>query len=92
MSRGDLNGSSFDSYPTKTTYQESEAGTLCVIEDCDLPDVGPVTFPAYEGTTAGFRACSEDHAKSARQQFENPSSKSADANGIGLVASTDVHA
>ncbi|MDX9861654.1 MAG: HK97 family phage prohead protease [Rhodospirillales bacterium] len=60
LERGDLSGSSFSFYPVRTTWgQETIDGKTVdvrVIEDIDLVDMGPVTFPAYEATTAGMRS------------------------------------
>lgn len=61
LRRGDLAGSSFqfrvkaesfkrlDNDPSGCKYQRT-------IDDVDLIDVGPVTFPAYEGTSAAMRS------------------------------------
>ena len=54
--RGDLSGSSFAFIPTGARWEILDDGTeVRWIEDVNLIDVGPVTFPAYEGTTAGLR-------------------------------------
>lgn len=53
--RGDLSGSSFAFRVKAQAWREEERnGTTVAIrelEDLDLLDVGPVTFPAYEGAT-----------------------------------------
>jgi phage head maturation protease len=38
------------------------------VEDVDLYDVGPVTFPAYAGTSSGLR--SEGDSKELREQAD----------------------
>lgn len=57
IDRGDVTGSSFAFLPTRTTWTEVKADqqTYWVrgIEEVDLFDASPVTWPAYTGTTAG---------------------------------------
>jgi HK97 family phage prohead protease len=60
IQRGDLTGSSF-SFGVADGGQRIERDdkrgvTLRVLNDLDLFDVGPVTYPAYEGATVGMRA------------------------------------
>lgn len=57
IERGDMTGSSFSFSPRETRWVEEvdgEGKTTIIREilDVDLYDVGPVTFPAYEATTA----------------------------------------
>lgn len=58
--RGDVTGSSFSFRVVKDTVtRETRNGRpyyIRTLEDVDLYDVGPVTFPAYEGADAGARA------------------------------------
>jgi uncharacterized protein len=60
IDRDDLTGSSFAFIPRKTTWVEEKQDDRYLyirnVEDVDLYDVGPVTWPAYEGTTAGRNA------------------------------------
>ncbi len=62
VKRGDLDGCSFAFRVTKQTWRDEEdPGTKKMvhfrdIEDLELYDVGPVTFPAYEGTSVGARS------------------------------------
>lgn len=60
VDRGDLDGCSFAFSVTKQTWREeqNEGKTISTreIEDVDLYDVGPVTYPAYTGTSVGARA------------------------------------
>jgi HK97 family phage prohead protease len=60
IDRGDLDGCSFAFNVTKQTWRdESKDGkTISTreIEDVDLYDVGPVTYPAYTGTSVGARS------------------------------------
>ncbi|MFO0939838.1 MAG: HK97 family phage prohead protease [Pirellulales bacterium] len=58
IDRGDVNGSSFAFIARAVQWEEvkQEDGSylyIRTIKDVDLYDVGPVTWPAYEATTAG---------------------------------------
>ena len=60
LARGDLTGSSFSFLPKHVQWQEEEENSdIRTLTDVDLYDVGPVTFPAYEATSAGLRAAGE---------------------------------
>jgi HK97 family phage prohead protease len=57
--RGDLKGSSFSfrSKPNgKRDERQQDGTTHRWLTDLEVFDVGPVTIPAYKGTTAGMRA------------------------------------
>ena len=57
IERGDLTGSSFAFRATRVTWDDNEGSdSVRWIEDLDLFDVGPVTYPAYEATTTGLRS------------------------------------
>jgi HK97 family phage prohead protease len=57
IERGDVRGSSFSFRVVGRSLQDlPDGGTIRTLEDVDLLDVGPVTFPAYEATTADMRA------------------------------------
>lgn len=61
IDRGDVDGCSFAFQVTKQTWREEKDSdghyiTYREIEDVDLFDVGPVTYPAYEGTSVSGRA------------------------------------
>lgn len=57
IERGDLTGSSFSFTATRQTWTErSDAPDIRMIEDLQLYDTGPVTYPAYQATTAGTRS------------------------------------
>ncbi|AMV23431.1 Caudovirus prohead protease [Gemmata sp. SH-PL17] len=62
LQRGDISGSSFAFYPRDTSRRDVAAidgkPAELVIErnDLQLFDVGPVTFPAYTGASAGVRS------------------------------------
>jgi len=56
VKRGDVDGSSFMFVPTETTWRDETHDertiTIREINAVELYEVGPVTFPAYEATTA----------------------------------------
>lgn len=55
--RGDISGSSFSFVPRETTYIETDDDTMIIVRTVvSLIDMGPVTFPAYEATTAEMRS------------------------------------
>lgn len=56
IQRGDVTGSSFSFSPSVQSWREEEGLLIRNIEEVRLYDVGPVTFPAYSGTTSGVRA------------------------------------
>lgn len=69
IDRGDITGSSFSFLDQRTTYVrgEGDAPDIRELQDVDLFDVGPVTFPAYESTTTGIRSADAD---AMRREFE----------------------
>ena len=68
IKRGDLTGSSFAFRPTKVTWEDNEgADSVRWIEDLNLYDVGPVTYPAYEASTTGLR--SEDGRSFVEEEY-----------------------
>lgn len=56
IQRGDLKGSSFAFVITDQTIREEQSGEVFIreITGVELWDVGPVTYPAYSGTTTGL--------------------------------------
>lgn len=74
VERGDITGSSFAFQVTGRTIEETDNLTIRTITDVTLIDVGPVTFPAYTGTTVGVRSdCItdvENEVKEFKQQRE----------------------
>lgn len=54
--RGDLSGSSFAFVPTSVNWTQEQDKEWRTILDLDLYDTGPVTYPAYEGTSVATRA------------------------------------
>lgn len=66
--RGDVDQMSFAFIATKETWTDRrDMLPLREIEDADLFDVSPVTYPAYEATTVGLRSAESvytDHVQS----------------------------
>lgn len=69
LSRGDVTGSSFGFVSRKSTWtrtveqlaDKTERTTyLRTVEDMDMMDVSPVTYPAYKSTEAGMRSGETD--------------------------------
>lgn len=62
LARGDVTGSSFSFRVTSVTWKEEGKTLVREINSVgpNLFDVGPVTYPAYSGTTAGLRAKVDD--------------------------------
>ncbi|MBN2024073.1 MAG: HK97 family phage prohead protease [Pirellulales bacterium] len=56
VARGDISGSSFSFVVTDEQWRVEDEIRIREIRGVRLFDVGPVTFPAYEATTAGLRA------------------------------------
>jgi HK97 family phage prohead protease len=57
IARGDVTGSSFWFKPTAESESRDSAGNIIyTIENLELREVGPVTFPAYEATVSEMRA------------------------------------
>lgn len=54
LRRGDVSGSSFAFIPRRSTNRSESGLNVIEVRDVQLFDVGPVVFPAYDGTTAGM--------------------------------------
>lgn len=65
LRRGDVTGSSFAFRVTDQTWKTIDGIDIREIRGVELFDVGPVTYPAYEATTAGLR--SEGYLDEARK-------------------------
>ena len=65
IKRGDISGMSFAFVVIAERWIAGQEGQpdLRIIEDVDLYDVGPVTFPAYPTTTADVRDASKIHQR-----------------------------
>lgn len=68
IDRGDVDGSSFAFIPTRVTWQQETIGKQTIevrwIEDLNLYDVGPVTFPAYDASESSRCNVSEAEKRS----------------------------
>lgn len=62
LRRGDVRGSSFMFMVRGESWIRGDDLDIRELTAVDLYDVGPVTFPAYEATTAGVRAQGSDEA------------------------------
>ena len=56
IKRGDITGSSFAFQTITDKFENSKPDNIRMVKDVTLWDVGPVTYPAYEASTAGARA------------------------------------
>lgn len=64
IARGDITGSSFSFVAKKRTWIDGENGReTTIVDDCDLFDVGPVVFPAYESTTSSVRSAEVEQSR-----------------------------
>lgn len=87
IERGDVSGSSFSfNIPpagqvwTSTTDQSGRAMDTREITDLELYDLGPVTFPAYDKTTAGVRSAGDmQEARAARDEWRRAGVAALDA-------------
>lgn len=59
LERGDVDGSSFAFLVTREQwlYDKDRRTDIRQVQEVQLFDVGPVTYPAYEATTSGLRSC-----------------------------------
>lgn len=72
VARGDVSGSSFSFRVEKQTFERDAKrnAEIRTIEQVELFDVGPVTFPAYQATTSAMRADGDgDDARQARDDW-----------------------
>lgn len=70
IARGDLTGSSFAFQVKKQNFIKGDKHDIRNIEDVDLLDVGPVTYPAYQATTTGIRSGDCEDAFEARNAWQ----------------------
>ncbi len=64
IERGDVDGSSFGFRSrTRRFEQLDDRSEIMWIDDLDLFDVGPVTYPAYEATSASIRSAAAEACK-----------------------------
>lgn len=72
VERGDIDGSSFAFRATSVNWREETVNSTTTeireIAGCDVFDVGPVTYPAYEATTSEVAERSRDKWRFDREQ------------------------
>lgn len=86
ISRGDLTGSSFAFRVKKQSFLKGDSYDVRNIEDVDLLDVGPVTYPAYKSTTTGMRSDECQDAFEARKSWKQEAEAEAVAVRARVVA------
>jgi len=69
MARGDIDGSSFAFRVLKQSWDESSEPALRTIEEVELYEVGPVTFPQYPEAEVGLRSLNNE--RSEREKAEH---------------------
>lgn len=84
LERGDLDGSSFAFIPKRTLWIEEGDKLIRQIEDLDLFDVGPVTYPAYESTTSNVRSAERSELMKELQEWRKSRPNDADIVGMKL--------
>jgi len=67
IERGDVTGSSFKFWVTSQEHTEEGDVLVRTIKNVKLFDVGPVTFPAYDATSASVRS---EGAQESREAYE----------------------
>lgn len=70
IQRQEVTGSSFMFYPSDTSWREKDGIYYREINEVELLEVGPVTFPAYEGSTTGVRHVGPEAASEAFASFD----------------------
>ena len=74
IQRGDINACSFGFYPVKETEEIRDDGSVkFTVEDMDLIEVSPVTFPAYPQTEVAARQ--RDISRIKQERFANKKAK-----------------
>lgn len=63
IQRGDVDGCSFAFRANKDAWAVEDGQTVRELIDCDLFDVGPVVYPAYEATSVDVRSANRAIAK-----------------------------
>lgn len=68
LKRGDVTGSSFAFVTTDEEFRKEGGLTVREIRGLKLYDVGPVTYPAYQSSSAGMRAAGGDDDNELRRR------------------------
>lgn len=85
LRRGDVRGSSFMFGVRDESWTKDGPRDVRELRSVTLHDVGPVTFPAYEATSAGVRSEGTDEAARSWKQW-NEAARIAAAKAQGLAA------
>ena len=73
--REDVTGSSFSFRVTDQDFRTEDGVDIREITGVELFDVGPVTFPAYDATTAGMRSVEDNEATLAYEAWKRKERK-----------------
>lgn len=68
MDRGDIDGSSFAFRVLKQSWDESSEPALRTIEEVELYEVGPVTFPQYPEAEVGLRSLTAERGEREKKE------------------------
>lgn len=79
IERGDISGSSFAFGSERIVWVQEEKRMIRQVESVRLYDVGPVTYPAYEGTSTGVRSSDVEVIRREANAFRAERSREADA-------------
>lgn len=79
IERGDISGSSFAFASERIVWVQEEKRMIRQVESVRLFDVGPVTYPAYEGTSTGVRSSDVEVIRREANAFRAERSREADA-------------
>ena len=88
LERGDVTGASFAFLPAKGGARWIDDGETEVREllDLDLFDFGPVTYPAYEATSAGVRSGGEaEEIRASYAAWKDSSTRDSDIVNVSLA-------
>jgi hypothetical protein len=95
LERGDISGSSFSFQVTSQEWHDRVEIDVREIYGVKLYDVGPVAFPAYDGTTAGVRSYSDvialrlfEEARQAHANWRQNEQDKLDADAVEVTLAT----
>jgi uncharacterized protein len=90
ISRGDVDGSSFAFSIRSETWKKDGEFEIRELNDGDIYDMGPVTYPAYEKTTAGLRYAGDD--QEARSSYDKWKAESRKSDAVVHIAACQARA
>jgi hypothetical protein len=67
VERGDVDGCSFAFRTLKDSWAQDNGENVRTLEKCDVIDVGPVTYPAYDATSVDVRSAAHAIARLPRR-------------------------